>query len=509
METKMTFAGSVGKGIGNMRQTPLVRGINAFMASPKGVILVALLTFMAHIFSLEIVLYTLTLLYCIYVCVLGDDFLTLAPFVVFCYIAPSRVNNPGQNNESLFSGGTGAFLGIGVVVLIVCFLLRVGLDPEIGFKRFVKHKCRLLWGMLILGAAYLLSGLFSQHYGEIWGKNMAFGLLEFASVFVLYFLFTALVDWSRARTDYFMWIGFMAGCVIALEVLNLYVCHFDEFFIDLADGDRWNRWKIYLGWGMHNNVGAMLAITSPFALYLASKYRHGYLFVLPAVGHMVALFMTLSRTSILFGLCVFAVAFVVALCKAKRRLILGITGASLAGIGLVFMVIFWDKLWDVMLDIFNNGVFDTSGRGSLYVAGLKVFAENPVLGEGFYPSNMSTFETAYWLIGSEMSSFFPPRWHNTVIQLLASCGVVGLLAYLLHRLQTLFLFVRKLTLEKVFIGLSLLAFLGMSMLDNHFFNLGPTLLYSMALAFAEKIEKPIEQELPAQEATTVVSVDEA
>ena len=147
METKMTFAGSVGKGIGNMRQTPLVRGINAFMASPKGVILVALLTFMAHIFSLEIVLYTLTLLYCIYVCVLGDDFLTLAPFVVFCYIAPSRVNNPGQNNESLFSGGTGAFLGIGVVVLIVCFLLRVGLDPDIGFKRFVKHKCRLLWGI--------------------------------------------------------------------------------------------------------------------------------------------------------------------------------------------------------------------------------------------------------------------------------------------------------------------------------------------------------------------------
>ena len=508
METKMMFADAVGKRIRDWRQTPLIRGINAFMASPKGVIMVALLTFLAHISSLEIILYTMTLLYCIYVCVFGDDFLTLAPFVVFCYIAPSRINNPGQNNESLFSGGTGLFLIIGVFVLLLCFMLRVGFDPDMGFKRLIKDKRKLLWGMLILGAAYVLSGMFSEHYGQIWGKNMAFGLLEFATVFVLYFLLTALVDWSRARADYFMWIGFLAGCVIALEVLNLYVHYFDEFFVDLADGDRWNRWKIYLGWGMHNNVGAMLSITSPFALYLASKYKHGYLFVLPAVIHMVALFMTLSRTSILFGLCVFAVAFVVALCKAKRRLILGITGGCLAAVGFVFMLIFWDKLWDVVMDIFNNGVLDTSGRGSLYAAGLKVFAENPVFGEGFYPSNMSTFETAYWLIGSEMSAFFPPRWHNTVIQLLASCGIVGLLAYILHRVQTLFVFARKLTLEKIFIGLSMLAFLGMSMLDNHFFNLGPTLIYSMALAFAEKSEAPCDKEEAAVQPAEVSVLDE-
>ena len=111
---------------------------------------------------------------------------------------------------------------------------------------------------------------------------------------------------------------------------------------------------------------------------------------------------------------------------------------------------------------------------------------------------MSTFNTAYWLIGSEMTSFLPPRWHDTVVQLLASCGLLGLLAYGFHRVQTVLMILRGITLEKIFIGLALVAFLGMSLLDNHFFNLGPTLLYSMALAFAEKSREQKEIGIPAQ-----------
>ena len=485
MKTKMAFADSIGKRIMQARQTPHVRAINAFMASPRGVMLMALLTVLAHISALEIVLYVLTLLYCIYVCVLGDDFLTLAPLCVFCYIAPSRGNNPGQNDASIFSGGTGIFLMVGVALFLVCFLLRVGCDPQMGFKRLFKCRRALLWGMLALGGAYALSGIFSDHYSEIFVKNIAFGLLEFITVFLLYFVLTALVDWTKARTDYIMWIGFLAGCVVAIEVFALYIGHFDDFFLDLS-GDRWNRWQIYLGWGMHNNIGAMLALTSPFAFYLACKHKYGYLFVLPAVGMMVALFMTLSRTSILVGLGIFVASFVIMLFKAANRKILLITGGGLLVVGAVLLIVFWDDLLSVVKDIFSNGFFDTSGRGDLYIEGLKVFAHNPVFGEGFYPSNMSTFNTAYWLIHSDMTAFLPPRWHNTVVQLLATGGIVGLLAYGFHRMQTIWMFLRKINLEKIFIGFSVVAFLGMSLMDNHFFNLGPTLFYSMALAFAEK-----------------------
>jgi O-antigen ligase len=86
---------------------------------------------------------------------------------------------------------------------------------------------------------------------------------------------------------------------------------------------------------------------------------------------------------------------------------------------------------------------------------------------------------------AEFSAFFPSRWHNTIIQLLASCGVVGLLAYCYHRYQTIRLFVKKRTTVNVYIGIYIVTLLGMSLLDCHFFNVGPVLFYSIALAVME------------------------
>ena len=79
--------------------------------------------------------------------------------------------------------------------------------------------------------------------------------------------------------------------------------------------------------------------------------------------------------------------------------------------------------------------------------------------------------------------------NNTIIQILSSCGIIGMIAYLYHRVQTIKLFFKNKNLEKTFIGLSILVLLLTSMLDCHFFNIGPTLFYSMALIFAEKISE--------------------
>ena len=87
----------------------------------------------------------------------------------------------------------------------------------------------------------------------------------------------------------------------------------------------------------------------------------------------------------------------------------------------------------------------------------------------------------------KIKAVLPARWHNTVIQLLASCGLVGLMCYSFHRLQTLRLFWKKRKTDILFIGISLLSLLIMSLLDCHFFNIGPTLFYSIALAFAEHL----------------------
>jgi hypothetical protein len=63
---------------------------------------------------------------------------------------------------------------------------------------------------------------------------------------------------------------------------------------------------------------------------------------------------------------------------------------------------------------------------------------------------------------------------------------VGFLAYAYHRFQTIWLFLRPFSGKKMFACVSMVALLGTSMVDCHFFNVGPVLFYSMMLAFVEK-----------------------
>jgi len=73
-----------------------------------------------------------------------------------------------------------------------------------------------------------------------------------------------------------------------------------------------------------------------------------------------------------------------------------------------------------------------------------------------------------------------------VVQLLVSAGVVGLVAYLAHRVDTVVFFLKRRSRENSFIACSIIVLLITSLLDCHFFNLGPVLFYSAALAFAEQ-----------------------
>ena len=59
---------------------------------------------------------------------------------------------------------------------------------------------------------------------------------------------------------------------------------------------------------------------------------------------------------------------------------------------------------------------------------------------------------------------------------------------MLHRIQTLRLFLKNPAKEQVFIGCSVAALLVCSLFDCHMFNIGPVLFYSMALAYAEHIK---------------------
>ena len=79
--------------------------------------------------------------------------------------------------------------------------------------------------------------------------------------------------------------------------------------------------------------------------------------------------------------------------------------------------------------------------------------------------------------------------HNTYVQILASCGSVGIIAYLYHRYQTLKLYFKEINTEKIFLGICIFALILISVLDCHLFNIGPALIYGGVLLCTEKLPK--------------------
>ena len=193
---------------------PLIAKLNDFLTTPQYVAFVMILTLLSNTLSLELVVYSVFILTAIYICLLGRDLLPLMPIFLGCYFAPSVANNPGRNEETVFSGASGIYLGILGVLLLAACLYRVIRDR----KRYASQKYPLLPGIALLSAAYLLGGIGSLNYAQVAPRNLLFAFLQGAAIWVPYLLFGGGVDWKHVRRDYFAWIGFFAGGMLLCQL---------------------------------------------------------------------------------------------------------------------------------------------------------------------------------------------------------------------------------------------------------------------------------------------------
>lgn len=444
----------------------------AFLANPNYIILVMLLCGVANIASQELIVYGIYTLLAVYILVFAQDVLGLMPLIMAYYLAPSTANNPGRNHLSIFSFAQGGWLIlIYGILLSIAMLIRIVRDRG---QLFTK-KNALISGILVLSAGYLLSGLGSAAYPESLGKNLLFAFVQCCTIALPYWLFSGCVNWKKVRVDYFAWLGFCVGLLLLAELGWIYL---NQSVV--IDGII-HRQQIYTGWGIHNNIGGLLAMMIPFAFYLATKYHKGWIGTVVGSGLLICVFLTCSRSSILVGSGIYAVCIYLMLHYARNRRANTIALVTICGSILLILVCFHKELLLLFSDILSRGL-DPSNRDSIYTEGWKLFAQAPILGNSFYSPGYLPWD---WSQVASFSEIFPPRWHNTIIQLLTSCGIVGLVAYLFHRFQTARFFLKNPSKEANFIGLSILVLLLSSLFDCHFFNIGPVLFYSMALAFAE------------------------
>lgn len=453
----------------------LICRINSFLESPWFVLLICAATGLSSMLGLELFLYTGFILIGMYVALLGNDFLPITVLVACSYISPSIANNPGRNENSVFYPQNGGiYLAVLFVSFLICVIYRLVRDR----KALAKQPRKLLPGMLILGAGYVLAGAFSGRYFENGVMNPVFALLQFVSVFALYWLYSGTVRWERVRPEYLGWVGLGMGLTVCLELVVVFISN-----QVIRDGKILTG-LIYSGWGNTNNMGCMIAMMIPFAFLLARRTGKIWLFSALAVLMVCFVCFTCSRTSMLAAFLSYAICFVIVLQDTRQRKTFLVFNGVILLVLIVLLIVFYQWL-NVMFTELRERGFNPRLRDQLYPEGIRIFLENPIFGEGFYPSSDKIQE---WSTVEKIKAVLPARWHNTVIQLLASCGITGLLCYGFHRIQTIRLFWSKRKTDVVFIGLSLFSLLIMSLLDCHFFNIGPTLFYSMALAFAEHLE---------------------
>lgn len=457
------------------RTTASCKWFNLFLYSPVYLIFLGLITILSNVLSWEVYVYPVLLLTGICVCLFSRDLLPIFPIFACGYISPSLSNNPGLENDSIFSfSGAGIMLWGLILLLAASLVYRLVTDPDFGGKKFLNKKRALLPGMLVLAITYTISGVTSGQWSEYGLRNLLFSFIQLVAVGGLYYLLSGAVQWDRAPREYLPWTAICVGYILVVEMLNIYATK--EVIVD----GTISRVHIATGWGHYNSIGALLTVIIPLPFLLTGK-RYGWFAYLSTLLFYVILLFTCSRGSIIFGTVVYAASYILSLIhsrNARRQILAHIAVLVLLG----FAVAKCREQILQMFSIFETMGLESPGREETYREGIKQFRKFPVFGGSFYPVDYWPYA---WATADTFSTLFPPRWHNTFVQLLATGGVVCLAGYLFHRIQTIRLFLKNCTTEKLIAGMSVAGLLLTSMVDCHFFNVGPVLTYSAVLAFVE------------------------
>ncbi len=358
-----------------------------------------------------------------------------------------------------------------IIMMLICFGLIL-----IGTVIFaIRNRRRMnafpwkgmLISLLILCVALCLNGAFNSNY--TW-QNLLYALTFPAALLVLYILFALYVKFDRSAFPYFMYCMMIACTVICIELVLRYLSG-----AVIVEGQIVKE-NVVLGWAVWTTLGGMIAMLMPASFYFAATHRHGWVFYLLGLFQFLCTVLSQSRGAMLVG-GIILLCSVAILCffgpnrKVNRFITLGVLVVGIAGVGLL-----WNKVMALLQNFINMGFADND-RFDLWKLGMSRFASHPVFGAGFYDNGI----VSPWDI-----QVYPFFYHNTVIQILASTGAVGILAYLWHRFWTVRAVVRRPNLFKTYLGLCILSCLLFCMLDVLLFVTYPLLFYTLMLLFIEK-----------------------
>ena len=388
-------------------------------------------------------------------------------------------------DESLYSTSSLIFFIMCLVALLTCIIAHfISFRKEIKVRRFLKST--LFRGFILLAAFILLNGFFN--FAEYNKENIIFGIMIAVSIALPFFIFSINMRIDKNTAKYLVYVLLVVSCILAVELIALYITT-----VEISNG-KILKYTMDLGWGVSNSIGAMLAMLMPVHFYCAVKSKYSVPFFVSGVLCYVLVLLSMSRSSIMFATIILICCFIFLCVYKHRNLMLNRISVVVFLILVALTLIFFkDKLIRAFEGLLLIG-FDDNGRIEYYTDGLNKFLENPIFGAGFGNSHG---------VNDKFVIAAPEFFHNTLIQMLASCGILGFLAYGFHRYETVKLFIRRKTPLSYFLGLSILTLLLSSLLDIHIFNVYPAIFYSVILCVLERDGKYWDQKANNPEAHTI------
>lgn len=458
-----------------VKDNKIIRKILDFTQTPFYVGMLALIAFVAHCFGWDFFgFYTLMVLAIINL-LFNPDTKPLIPtlcFLLFCVSVqngPTNAENSPQMYRKLSTIIQLVIILAPIIVLIIARLIAAG-----EFKSYMKGST-VIGGLIAMSLGLLVNGAFFKEYHIL---NLVMGL-AFAFLFLgIYLFFYRTMQWDSRSINYLAWIMFIMGLLISAQIGVRYITC-EELRLTFEKN------LVTLGWSASNSIAYVLLLTLPFGFYFMKKARFGFIFYILTFIIFTAIILTFSRGVLVVSVPL-SIALAVFTCFTGRDKLSPIIMTSLVIVGATVLMIVWREEVFKILNFYIETGFDDRGRGGLIIQGFNDFLLSPIFGVGVMYKFGDYFTSFIW-------------YHNTLIQFLATGGIIGIGTYVYHRVESVALFFKKPTMGRMFIGLSMGALLVNSLFDVGMSMPHVILFYSILLAFADRDYRFVCEEFKKQE----------
>lgn len=389
---------------------------------------------------------------------------TLPQFMMITLTITGRYYDPATSDYGYSRFGETRWLVIEVVGIVS---ILAGLAYFIWRNWKIRNRMAektLPVSVAILCAAMFCNGAFHTPY---YAMNFWYVGTFFLATAFLGFLFVEFRRLDPGSTDRFLYCVMVTGLLVLAELIAAYFTT-----VQFVDG-KVVKETVVVGWGVWTNVGGMLAFLMPACFRFAYDRRHGWIYFLLGLAMFAGTLMSQSRGALLVGGVILLICLAMLCTGGPNRRQNRILTAGVLAVGIVGAIVLVARSSGLIRNFLETGMND-NGRFDLWKAGLEHFRQAPIFGSGFYDSFVNEWNVVV----------YPYLYHNTLVQMLGACGLVGFAAYLWHRIVTVRLaWKHRHSVQTRFLAVCVLGLLLFSLIDVLLFKTYPTIIYTLMIVW--------------------------